>query len=392
MFFLAWGGELVQAYGTKNLIIGMLFGTLFIGTIGYFLARVSSETGLDTDLLTISSGFGYKGAGITSLIYVFNFLMFSALEGSIMSDAVHAQFHEIPLWFLYILFGILFIPLTWYGLTIMNYIMWATIPIYFILLFWTIIVANNTSRNIDFWLYNPIHPVNTLPGLDLLQTLSAVLALVVNATVGGDIGRFIPKKQRNVATFAIGYIFEAITFLGVTLLGAWLALKLNQSNPGVYIPALLGIWGVVFVLITQIRINVLNTYFGSLAFANFFSRIFNFAPGRHWWVILTAVLSIIFMFAGILAHINKFLIFEAVFIMAWIMAVLSDIVLNKHLLKLSPLKFEYKKEKVYNYNPVGLSALVAALILSVPMAFGVFGSLGQALVGQLANRWRLGVN
>ena len=45
MFFLAFGGQLVQAYGTQNLLIGMILGTLFIGAVGYFLASVSSITG-----------------------------------------------------------------------------------------------------------------------------------------------------------------------------------------------------------------------------------------------------------------------------------------------------------------------------------------------------------
>src|SRR5919202_1367278 len=50
MFFLAFGGQLVQAYGTQNLLIGMILGSLFIGAVGYFFASVSSITGLDSDL------------------------------------------------------------------------------------------------------------------------------------------------------------------------------------------------------------------------------------------------------------------------------------------------------------------------------------------------------
>ena len=98
MFFLAWGGQLAQAYGTRNLLIGMILGTLFIGAVGYFFTSISSITGLDSDLITRGAGFGFMGSAVTSLIYSFNFLMFSAFEGSIMANAIHARFEPIPLW------------------------------------------------------------------------------------------------------------------------------------------------------------------------------------------------------------------------------------------------------------------------------------------------------
>ena len=97
MFFLAFGGQLAQSYGTRNLLIGMIFGTLFIGAVGYFFTSVSSMTGLDSDLITRGAGFGFMGSAFTSLIYSFNFLMFSAFEGSIVANAIHAYYEAIPL-------------------------------------------------------------------------------------------------------------------------------------------------------------------------------------------------------------------------------------------------------------------------------------------------------
>ena len=377
MFYFQWGGGLVLTYGTKPFAVAMVLATVIIGSIGYYLVRVTSRTSVDTDLLTISSGFGYRGAGITSIIYAFVFLMFFALEGTIMSQAVHAHFQNLPLGLLYIVIGLVFIPLTWYGIKFMNLVMWVTLPIYFLLLIPAVIRAEHVGSHVAFWSFMPHYPPSIVAGPIIIQLLSAVLALIVNATVAGDIGRFIPKRERKVATFVLGYVYQAITFCGAAMLGAWFAVKMHQTDPGVYIAGLLGFWGVLFVLVTQLRINVLNTYGGSLSFANFFARIINFKPGRQWMVVLVALISIIFMFVGILSHLTTILSFESIFILAWIMAVISDIAICKSWLKLEPSGFEFSHKSVENFNPVGLTALCIALSISLPLGLNVFGPYWQ---------------
>ena len=62
MFFLAWGGQLATSYGTVNTFIDMVFGTVFIGGLAFLLARISSATGLDSDLITRGSGFGFMAS------------------------------------------------------------------------------------------------------------------------------------------------------------------------------------------------------------------------------------------------------------------------------------------------------------------------------------------
>ncbi len=75
--------------------------------------------------------------------------------------------------------------------------------------------------------------------------------------------------------------------------GIWFGVRLGEPNPGVYIVMLLGIWGVLFTMITQVRINVTNIYSGSLSLSNFFENIFNFKPGRRFWVVVTGVSAIV---------------------------------------------------------------------------------------------------
>ncbi|MCW2873190.1 hypothetical protein [Actinacidiphila oryziradicis] len=380
MFFLAWGGQLATAYGTVNTVIGMVVGTVFIGGVAFILARISSATGLDSDLITRGSGFGFMGSAITSLIYSFNFLMFFAFEGTIMATAVHSRWPVIPNWSIYIVIGVVFIPLTWWGMTVVNWLMWATIPIYLAFLGWTVYLAATSAKALPFWSYQPAHPTNPAAGPALLQVLAAVLALISQATIAADIGRFIPAKNRTRGAFAVGFVSQLLTFCGCTLLGAWLTLSFGGStNPGAYLTSLMGVWGVLFVIVTQLRINVTNVYSGSLAYANFFCRVFHITPGRQYWVVLTSVAGTALMFGGVFSHLNAVLTFEGVFVMAWIMAITSDIVINKKLLKLSPTNFLYKRAHTYKFNPVGVGALAGALIVGLPLAFGLAGPFGQTL-------------
>ena len=55
----------------------------------------------------------------------------------------------------------------------------------------------------------------------------------------------------------------------------------------------------LFVLISQIKINVTNAYAGSLAWSNFFSRAAHYHPGRVVWLVFNIAISLMLMLLGI---------------------------------------------------------------------------------------------
>jgi signal transduction histidine kinase/FixJ family two-component response regulator len=68
---------------------------------------------------------------------------------------------------------------------------------------------------------------------------------------------------------------------------------------------------------------------------------------------------------------------------AWIMAVVADLVINKPL-GLSPKGIEFKRAHLYDVNPVGVGAMALASVLSVTAHLGVFGPLAQAFSAVIA--------
>ena len=379
MFFLSWGSDLTLEYGTLPTIWGMVFGVLFIGSVGFFFSWIGSQTGLDSDLITRGSGYGFMGSAIASIIYSFNYIMFFAFEGSILSAALHSAIPGVSSVIWDILIGLAFVVLAMWGMTFLSWLMWVTLPIYLVAVGVVWYHVAHVPHSIPWLSYRPAVAPSTASGPVLLQLAATVFALITMGTQGADLGRFVRPKDKKIGAFFNGYVVMMVTFMGVVLLGSYFGLELHQTNPGTYFVSILGIGGLLVVIITQFRINSINVYSGSLAYSNFFSRVFHFTPGRHWWGILTAVLGTALMLGNIFAHMLQVLTFEGVFIIAWAMTVVSDVLFNKLLLKLSLPNYEYKRAFLPRFNIVGVGALLIALAISGPLAFGAGGPEGVSL-------------
>ncbi len=52
---------------------------------------------------------------------------------------------------------------------------------------------------------------------------------------------------------------------------------------------------VIFVIVSQIKINVTNAYAGSLAWSNFFARLTHSHPGRVVWLVFNVSIALLLM-------------------------------------------------------------------------------------------------
>ncbi|HKJ08920.1 MAG TPA: hypothetical protein VKA76_07530, partial [Gammaproteobacteria bacterium] len=125
-------------------------------------------------------------------------------------------------------------------------------------------------------------------------------------------------------------------------------------------------------------INVTNAYSGSLSWSNFFSRVLHMHPGRVVYIFFNVGIALALMEGNMFHILEKILGFYSNVAVAWIGAVVADLVINKPLLKLSPSYLEFKRAHLYNFNPVGFGAMVIASIISILAFFGLFGAYAQA--------------
>jgi purine-cytosine permease-like protein len=133
---------------------------------------------------------------------------------------------------------------------------------------------------------------------------------------------------------------------------------------------------VVLVVISRIKINVTNAYSGSLAWTNSFTRVTKHYPGRLIFLGVNLLIALVLMEANMFDFLNTILGFYANCGMSWIVVVATDIVVNKYLLKISPMRPEFRRGMLYAVNPVGFGSMIISAGVSIVV---FFGGLGPAL-------------
>jgi len=139
----------------------------------------------------------------------------------------------------------------------------------------------------------------------------------------------------------------------------------------------------VFVVVSQIKINVTNAYAGSLAWSNFFSRLTHSHPGRVVWLIFNITIALLLIQLGVFQVLGNILGLYSNIAIAWIAAIVADLIINKPL-GLSPPVIEFKRAYLFDINPVGTFSTLIASLLSIIAFSGFFGMELQAFSSIIA--------
>jgi signal transduction histidine kinase/CheY-like chemotaxis protein/purine-cytosine permease-like protein len=403
----AIGGALTLAYGFDNTMTAIVSVGILIFLTGLPISYYASKYGVDVDLLTRGAGFGYIGSTITSLIYAsFTFLLFS-VEAVIMALALEMWF-GMPLWIAYILCALVVIPIVTYGIRIISRLQLWTQPIWLLLQAAPLVyIATGDTQTLNDWTAFTGTQSHGVSGFNLLLfglAASTLLSFLPQIGEQADYLRFLPApkdrslKQRLAWWAALlpagpGWIFIGAVKLVAGSFLAVLALKHGVAAEHAAEPtqifrvafeqmslsprAAVVVTG-IFVITCQLKINVTNVYAGSIAWSNFFSRLTHSHPGRVVWVVFNTLLALLLMELGIFSAIEKILGLYSNLAVAWIGALVADLVINKPL-GLSPKGIEFRRAHLYDVNPVGVGAMLLSILLSTTAYFGLWGESVQAL-------------
>ncbi|QUW23556.1 cytosine permease [Sporosarcina sp. Marseille-Q4063] len=379
IFYFQMGSVMALQFGAINAIISSIYAIIVAGILGTFISYLSAKSGMNVNFLSRGGGFGYVGASLTSFIYATNFIMYCAFEGLILVSAVHTFFPVIPEWAIILFFGTIVIPLNWFGIKQLDKLQKWSLPIFFLFLITAIVVSIYTPSVYEgsFWTYMPDGV--QVGGEALLFCIGMHHGIMgLTALLASDYTRFLKPKDVKVGAVAIGFIPQIFCFGVMGGLGIWFGVRLDESNPGVYIVLLLGIGGALFTMLTQLRINVTNIYSSSLSLASFFENVFKFTPGRRFWVVVSGITAMVLMFGGIVNHLAAAMTFQGVFLLAWAAILVSDAMIVKRLLKIGPGYYESRQEYLFKWNPVGVGALLISSALGTIAALGFMGDFLQS--------------
>lgn len=398
----AIGGALALSYGFTNTLWAILAVSLVIFLTGLPISYYAARYGVDMDLLTRGAGFGYIGSTITSLIYASFTFLFFALEAAIMALALELYFN-IPLALAYVICSVIVIPLVAYGITLINRLQMWTQPLWLFLLFlpYVFVIGKNPEALSDWTSFAGREGEGGAFNLLYFGAACTVaLALVTQIGEQVDYLRFLPEMTRRnrkrwwaaLLMAGPGWIIPGALKM---LAGAFLAfLALQHEIPmeraaeptQMYLVAFNYVFSspewalaamVLFVIVSQVKINMTNAYAGSLAWSNFFARVTHSHPGRVVWLVFNVAIALMLMELGVFQAIEEVLGLYANIAIAWIGAVVADLVINKPL-GLSPKHIEFKRAHLYDINPVGVGAMLIASLLSILAHGGLFGAFAQA--------------
>ena len=421
----AIGAAITLSYGFTNAAAAILVVGAIIFALGLPVSYYAAKYGVDIDLLTRGAGFGYIGSTITSLIYASFTFIFFALEAAVMSKALELCF-GLPLFWGYLFSALVVIPLVTHGFTFLNrFQFWTQIAWAILQLIPFIAIGAAGLMRLEDWTGFSGRLGESGGGFDLMlfgAAAAVVFALVPQNAEQVDFLRFLPRARAGrrwawwtaVVCAGPGWIVPGIlkmlagSFLAVLLVGHGMSAE-NAAQPAqmylfafqqaVATPELAIALTGIFVVISQLKINVTNAYAGSLAWSNFFSRLTHSHPGRVVWVVFNVTLAWLLMELGIYQTLENTLGLYSNIPVAWMAAIFADLAINKPL-GLSPKHIEFKRAYLYDINPVGLPAMLAASGLAIAVYGGAFGedyrglapfvALGVALVLTPLFAWATG--
>lgn len=404
----AIGAAIALSYGFSNAVVAIAVVALIIFLTGLPIAYYAARYGLDMDLLTRGAGFGYLGSTFTSLIYASFTFIFFALEAAILALALQLYVNW-PLPVLYLLSSLVVIPLVMRGITLISHLQLWTQPIWMLLIVlpFLAIYFKNPGFYSDFTgLVGRISGSSSFDPTMAAAAITVAIALIMQIGEQVDYLRFLPEKTKAnrgkwwaaVVISGPGWIIPgALKMLG----GAFLAfVALQHEIPAeqaleptrmylagfAYVftdPAVVLAVTVVFVIVSQMKINLTNAYAGSLAWSNFFARLTHSHPGRVVWLVFNVLIAVLVMVLGVFAALEHVLGIYSNVAIAWIGALVADLVINKPL-GLSPKGIEFKRAYLYDINPVGIGAMLIAVTASMLAYAGVFGETVHAFSSLIA--------
>lgn len=392
----AIGAVLTLSFGVTTTVLAVLIATVFIFLTSLPIAYHAARANVDMDLLTRGAGFGYIGSSVTSLVYLTYTVIFFALEGAIIAQALLVCC-GLPLSLGYLLSTLVILPIAARGMTAISRFQKATQAPWLILgllPFPVIFLAE--PQVFGQWLATPD------PGVTVLAiggALSVLCALTLQIGEQVDYLRFLPPREKTPAWRWWGALLMAgpgwILIGGLKILmGSFLVTLAISSGMDaasavepigmfrhafgyLFEPAAALLVATVYILIAQLKINVTNAYAGSLAGSNFFVRASRYHPGRLVWLVIHVTIACTLMMMGVFVTLEAVLTMYASLAMAWLGAITADLAVLKPL-GFSPSQIEFRRAYLPDFHPVGCGSMAAGALAGFALYTGLGGPLMQA--------------
>lgn len=360
MFWVVVAAGASLVVGTVQTLVGLAAAAAVHGAICYAMSKTAADTGLSVGLFSRSM-FGYYGASIATLVFAVTGTWFAVFEGSVLAVAAKAQFGgPIQLW--YLIVTLCAIPLVLGGVRVwLEKINAFLLPIFAVGLIGAVVWATVEFGYNGTWLSYTPSAETTMSGPGWLFVFAIYMGVFSNMFYTFDfarMGRTQDTHTNGLHTFGFTFYFFTILVNGAA--GIYLVHTIpleggvTEASLVVGIIKMMGLFGLLFIVATQTKINTANFYLASTNFQSFFSRTFNLSLPRTAWVFFVGVLSFTVMVLDVFSFINTWLSYQGAVLVAWVGIALVHIARNR--LTNGCSRFEFRPGRVRNADLGGVAA------------------------------------
>ncbi|PRG34517.1 purine-cytosine permease family protein [Burkholderia multivorans] len=397
VFYIVVGATLALTYGARNALIGMALSVVSYGAVNTIISRYAIRTGLSVALFSRVL-FGSAGAALATLIFFATAIYYAVFEGSVIAIAAHHLFPALDYKWAALLVVGYSVPLVFgsvqHWLDKFNGVL---LPFYLLGLLAAVGLATAEYGYHAAWL--DIGPAGGAPAGGWWHCFVYYMGVWVLMMFTFDYARYHGR-------FNFGMPFYLVTFLlngaaGIYLVGTIPGLgTLSEVSVVLALLKLMGLWGLLFVWVTQSRINTANYYLATVNMQAFFQKVAGLRAPKFVWALVVGAVVYALMMADVFSRILQALAYQGIFVVAWVGVALAHI-LSARYGELVGDDVECRDAHVPTFNPGGLAAWFAgafaglalnhasgfAASLSAPATFAVSWIVYRALLAGAKRTW-----
>jgi purine-cytosine permease-like protein len=387
MAFPLTAGLLALFYGGAATLTAIALTLLYAAVGVYLNTRKAANEGAIIELISKHT-FGFKGAAFEIVLYGLLGVVYFSLEGHVMAAALSEVIPDLPYWASVAIICVGFVPLCLYGMQFLTRFQSITAWIYglgvalvFVALFtgWSKEVGAPLAPH-PWWNINPNSvPYSWRSVLGAFGAMSGVLGAIM-ILLSPSTARFARRNESGKVAVLMS-LFGAVFPLGLAMsFGVYLLAASGGKipDPGVSLPRLLGPIGLLLVVLTQLRVNVINVYFGTTALENFAAQIFKFKWSRVRLLGPFMICAYLLLVSPFLKYFGTIMTILSVFLVNWVSVIAGELWLVRPRYAI-PSWAEFRRGYVASYNRIGLISMWLPTGVGVVMASGRLGADAQVL-------------
>lgn len=334
MFWLVVAATLAVNFGTQNALLGLALSAIVYSMVNAVIVRFAIRTGLSVALFSPVL-FGEAGAAIATVIFFATAIYYGVFEGSVIAVAMHSFVPAISLTLMYLIvvsYSVLLIfgsVQRW--LDKLNGVL---LPFYLVGLFGAVAAAIAKVGLTSTWLHlGPNSGAASLSGTwSSFTYLMGVWIVMMYTFDYARLGKLEDIEYHAKVNF--GWLFYVFIFLINGTAGIFLAGTMGTHGSVSEISVvfslleLMGVFGLLFIWVSQTRINTANFYLAATNMHAFGERILHIHLSRFGWSIVVGVIVFLLMLTNVFSYILQALAYQGIFVVAWVAIAVAHMLLD----------------------------------------------------------------